>query len=92
MKTRLLSRLDRAITCVNTYDSDFAFNRQLMEVRQYARFISEGDEDLEKIVRIVNDAISKTRLSREEKERIKEELCSIQKKIGEELHSCLSSM
>ena len=92
MKTRLLSRLDRAITCVNAYDSDFAFNRQLMEVRQYARFISEGDEDLEKIVRIVNDAISKTRLSREEKERIKEELRSIQKKIGEELHSCLSSM
>lgn len=94
METKLLSRLNRAITCVNAYDSDKTFNRKLMEVRLYAQFMNKGDSLLEEIIRIADDALSREKHPKSEKKEIKEKLHSIQKKIQEkvkeELFDCLS--
>ena len=87
---KLLSRLDRAITCVNAYDSDKIFNEKLMEVRQYARFLRGKSCAMEEIINITNDALSKTRHSKKEKEQITKKLRSIQKKANKELYDCLS--
>lgn len=90
MKKKLLFRLDRAITCVNAYDSDKIFNEKLQEIRQYARFINDGDCDLEEIIQITDDTLSKPKHSPKEKEQITKKLCSIQEKIKKELLDCLS--
>ena len=88
MKEKLLSRLDRAITCVNAYDSDTIFNNKIEEIRRYARFI--GGCDLKEIIQITDETLSKPKHSPKEKEQITKKLCSIQEKIKKELFDCLS--
>ncbi len=91
MHKRLLSRLNRAITCVNAYDSDKTFDKKLMEVRRYARFMNDGECVLEEIIQIIDDTLSESRHTQKEKEQITKKLCSIQKEIKKELFDCLSS-
>ena len=85
MKTMLLSRLNRAITCINAYDSDKVFNEKLKEARQYAQFMNEKDCNLEEIIHVINDALSRIKHSKKEKEQIIKKLRFIQKKIKQEL-------
>lgn len=84
METRLLSRLDRAITCVNAYDSDVTFNEKLMDVRQYARFLNERNNIFEEIINITNDSLSRKTRSLKDKEKITNDLRSIQKRLEKE--------
>ncbi len=79
MNKKLLSRLVRAITAINAHDSDRIFLENLMEVRHYARFMH--DERMEEIIRITNDALSKARHTKREKEEITEKLRSLKKDL-----------
>ncbi|MBR5083962.1 MAG: LysR family transcriptional regulator [Prevotella sp.] len=81
MKKNLLSRLDRAITCLNEYDSDRIFNQNLGEVKTYARLIYEHHCEhrvLREIIDIIKEAFSKTKHSKKEKKQIINKLRSIQ--------------
>jgi hypothetical protein len=95
MKKRLLSRLDRAITCINAYDSDRTFNEKILEARQYAQFLTEGNSDfkeMEEIIKITDKCLSRVKHSQKEREKVVKELHSIQEKIQKKLCNSLSSM
>lgn len=90
MKTKLLSRLNRAITCLNANDSDKTFNEKLMEVRHYARFLNKNHDILKEIFDTTNDFLSKKKHSAKDKEEITILLHSIQKRFPEESCNTLS--
>ena len=90
MANILLFRLDRAISCLNLYKPNRIFNEDIVEVRMHARFINsrymnDGNCVLEEIIQITQDALSKPKHSKKEKEQIVKKLRSLQEKIRSEL-------